>query len=127
MESVRCPVVVGRGAEMEALRFALAEAEAARGGVVVLAGEAGLGKSRLLGELAEVARARGGVALTYIDPAKVHWSSPAYLDNTRPEIVDGLRRLSAAVHAEGAKVFQQLMHGGPTNIPQDGSPPWGAS
>jgi 2,4-dienoyl-CoA reductase-like NADH-dependent reductase (Old Yellow Enzyme family) len=74
-----------------------------------------------------VARARGGVALTYIDPAKVHWSSPAYLDNTRPEIVDGLRRLSAAVHAEGAKVFQQLMHGGPTNIPQDGSPPWGAS
>ena len=26
-----------------------------------------------------VARARGGVALTYIDPAKVHWSSPAYL------------------------------------------------
>src|SRR5690348_11834714 len=64
MESVRCPVVVGRGAEMEALRFALAEAEAARGGVVVLAGEAGLGKSRLLGELAEVARARGGLAVT---------------------------------------------------------------
>jgi hypothetical protein len=38
MESVRCPVVVGRGAELEALRSALAEAEAARGGVVVLAG-----------------------------------------------------------------------------------------
>src|ERR1700721_3566093 len=45
-----------------------------------------------------VARARGGVALTYIDPAKVHWSSPAYLDNTRPEIVDGLRRLPQGVH-----------------------------
>jgi 2,4-dienoyl-CoA reductase-like NADH-dependent reductase (Old Yellow Enzyme family) len=74
-----------------------------------------------------VARARGGVALTYIDPAKVHWSSPAYLDNTRPEVVEGMRRLTEAVHAEGAKVFQQLMHGGPTNIPQDGSPPWGAS
>jgi len=74
-----------------------------------------------------VARARGGVSLTYVDPAKVHWSSPAYLDNTRPEVVDGLGRLTAAVHGEGAKVFQQLMHGGPTNIPQDGSPPWGAS
>ena len=73
------------------------------------------------------ARARGGVALTFIDPGKTHWSSPAYLDNTRPEVVDGMRRLTAAVHAEGAAVFQQLMHGGPTNIPQDGSAPWGAS
>jgi 2,4-dienoyl-CoA reductase-like NADH-dependent reductase (Old Yellow Enzyme family)/thioredoxin reductase len=74
-----------------------------------------------------VARARGGVSLTYIDPAKTHWSSPAYLDNQRAEIVDGLRRLTSAVHAEGAAVFQQLMHGGPTNIPQDGTAPWGAS
>jgi 2,4-dienoyl-CoA reductase-like NADH-dependent reductase (Old Yellow Enzyme family) len=74
-----------------------------------------------------VARARGGIALTFIDPAMTHWSSPAYLDNTRPEVVDGLRRLAAAVHAEGAHVFQQMMHGGPTNIPQDGSGPWGAS
>ena len=64
MESVRCPVVVGRDAEMEALRIALAEAEAGRGSVVVLAGEAGVGKSRLLGELAEVTRTRGGLAVT---------------------------------------------------------------
>ncbi|HEX4790514.1 MAG TPA: hypothetical protein VH372_18760, partial [Actinospica sp.] len=74
-----------------------------------------------------VARARGGVALTYIDPAQTHWSSPSFLDNTRPEVVEGLSRLTAAVRAEGAAVFQQLMHGGPTNIPQDGSAPWAAS
>ena len=74
-----------------------------------------------------VARARGGVSLTYIDPAKTHWSSPAYLDNQRVEIVEGLQRLTDAVRAEGAAVFQQLMHGGPTNIPQDGTAPWGAS
>jgi 2,4-dienoyl-CoA reductase-like NADH-dependent reductase (Old Yellow Enzyme family) len=73
------------------------------------------------------ARARGGVALTYIDPAQTHWSSPSFLDNIRPEVVDGLRRLTSAVHDEGARVFQQLMHGGPTNIPQDGSAPWAAS
>jgi predicted ATPase len=60
MESVRCPVVVGRDTELESLRIALAEAEAGRGSVVVLAGEAGVGKSRLLGELAEVMRTRGG-------------------------------------------------------------------
>ena len=73
------------------------------------------------------ARARGGVALTYIDPGQTHWSSPSFIDNTRPEVVDGLRRLTGAVRAEGARVFQQLMHGGPTNIPQDGSAPWAAS
>jgi AAA ATPase domain len=64
MESVRCPVVVGRDAEMKALRIALAEAEAARGSVVILAGEAGVGKSRLLGEPAEATRTRGGLAVT---------------------------------------------------------------
>jgi 2,4-dienoyl-CoA reductase-like NADH-dependent reductase (Old Yellow Enzyme family) len=74
-----------------------------------------------------VARARGGIALTFIDPGKTHWSSPSFLDNQLPAIVDGLQRLTSAVHAEGAAVFQQLMHGGPTNIPQDGSAPWGAS
>jgi len=74
-----------------------------------------------------VARARGGVALTFVDPAKVHWSSPAYLDNLRPDYAESMRQLTDAVHAEGAKVFQQLMHGGPTNNPQDGTSPWGAS
>jgi DNA-binding CsgD family transcriptional regulator len=63
MEAVRCPVVVGRDVEMAALRTALAQADAAHGGVVVLAGEAGVGKSRLLGELAGLARARGGLAV----------------------------------------------------------------
>ena len=43
---------------------ALAQAQAAHGGVVVLAGEAGVGKSRLLGELAGLARAREILAVT---------------------------------------------------------------
>src|SRR4029077_9271033 len=64
MESVRCPVVIGREGEMGGLGTAQIEAEATRGGVVVLAGDAGVGKSRLLGELAGVARAHGGLAVT---------------------------------------------------------------
>ncbi len=64
MEPVRSPVVVGRDMETAALRTALTEAQAARGGVVVLAGEAGVGKSRLLAELADVARACGVLAVT---------------------------------------------------------------
>ena len=46
-----------------------------------------------------VARARGGVALTYIDPAQTHWSSPSFLDNTRPEVV----RRPAPAHDTGAR------------------------
>src|ERR1700760_3323592 len=41
-----------------------------------------------------VARARGGIALTYIDPGKIDWSSPSFLDNQQPAIVDGLQRLT---------------------------------
>lgn len=74
-----------------------------------------------------VARARGGVGLLYSDPASAHWSSPAFIDGTTDEVVDGLRRLTVAVHAEGSFIFTQIMHGGPTNIPLDGTAPWSAS
>jgi len=57
-----CPVVIGRGAETEALRSALAAAGDGAGAVVFLTGEAGIGKSRLAGELAAEARA-GGVRM----------------------------------------------------------------
>ena len=45
--------LLGRGAECEALDRILADALAARSGVVVLRGEAGAGKSALLGYLSE--------------------------------------------------------------------------
>ena len=64
MESVRCPVVVGRDVEVAAMGSALAQAGAGRGGVIVLAGEAGVGKSRLLAELAGAARASGSLVVT---------------------------------------------------------------
>jgi DNA-binding CsgD family transcriptional regulator/tetratricopeptide (TPR) repeat protein len=59
-----CPVVIGREAESGALRSALAAAGDGMGGVVFLAGEAGIGKSRLAAELAVDARARGLRVLT---------------------------------------------------------------
>jgi DNA-binding CsgD family transcriptional regulator len=60
---LRCPVVIGRGAETHALRTALSAAEGGSGSVTFLAGEAGIGKSRLAAELAAEARARGAVVL----------------------------------------------------------------
>jgi class 3 adenylate cyclase/tetratricopeptide (TPR) repeat protein len=44
--------LVGREAEMQVLRRAIADLRAGRGGIVCIAGEAGLGKSRLIQELA---------------------------------------------------------------------------
>ena len=51
--------LTGRDQEMTRLRAMLAEADRGQGRVVVLLGEAGVGKSRLVGELATVAHALG--------------------------------------------------------------------
>src|SRR3954469_24225282 len=48
--AVLCPVVVGRDPEIERLRARVAGVGERRGGVVVLRGEAGAGKSRLVRE-----------------------------------------------------------------------------
>lgn len=50
MSRFLCPTLVGRDVELEALRAGLAAACTGRGGTVVLVGEAGSGKSRLVRE-----------------------------------------------------------------------------
>ena len=54
-----CPVLVGRAGDLAALRGCLDEAIAGRGQTVLVAGEAGIGKSRLVAEAATYARDRG--------------------------------------------------------------------
>ncbi len=50
-----CPALIGRSLERDALAATL---DAAQGGTVFLLGEPGIGKSRLVRELAEQARGR---------------------------------------------------------------------
>ena len=57
------PETVGREHELAAVERLLLDAQRGRGGVLLLAGEAGIGKSRLLGEATARARARGMVVL----------------------------------------------------------------
>ncbi len=57
------PTFVGRGHELAALDERLAVAAQGQGGVVLLAGEPGIGKTRLAEELAALAHARGARAL----------------------------------------------------------------
>jgi DNA-binding CsgD family transcriptional regulator/tetratricopeptide (TPR) repeat protein len=54
---------VGRGVELARLRAILAEATSGAGRTVIVAGEAGIGKSRLLDQFAEAATAAGAVVL----------------------------------------------------------------
>jgi DNA-binding CsgD family transcriptional regulator len=60
---VLCPVVVGRVAELSALRTALEAALRGEGNLVCVTGEPGIGKSRLARELAADARARGAAVV----------------------------------------------------------------
>src|SRR6266852_3313724 len=58
-ESPPADVFVGREREMEVLLAGLEDAVAGRGRLVVIAGEPGIGKSRLADEFAAKAKARG--------------------------------------------------------------------
>jgi hypothetical protein len=58
------PVLVGREAELAALMAALDSAMAGEPAVFLLGGEAGVGKTRLVGEAAERAREAGAQVLT---------------------------------------------------------------
>jgi predicted ATPase/DNA-binding CsgD family transcriptional regulator len=60
---VSSPRFIGRGTELASLDGALARAESGDAAVVLIAGESGIGKSRLIAEFAPRARARGAAVL----------------------------------------------------------------
>ena len=106
-------VFVGRGRELGGLEAALEDALAGRGGLVLLAGEPGIGKSRLADELMATARSRGAwVAVGRCwegggAPAYWPWvqSLRAYLRETEPE---ALRAQLGAGAADLAQLLPEL-------------------
>jgi DNA-binding NarL/FixJ family response regulator len=62
-QRVSCPVLVGRDAEVARLRAAIERAAAGQPATVLVAGEAGIGKTRLVTEVASYAAGLGVVAL----------------------------------------------------------------
>ena len=88
--SALAPLMVGRRQQLAALRAALAQARAGQGQLVLLAGEAGVGKTRLLREFAE-AVAAAGEAEVYIGHCYEERPAPPY-----GPFIELLRRLGAA-------------------------------
>jgi 2,4-dienoyl-CoA reductase-like NADH-dependent reductase (Old Yellow Enzyme family) len=74
-----------------------------------------------------LARAKGGVGLTILEAATVHPSSVLSLANFDDSIIDGYKKLMAAIRPHGMRVFQQIWHAGHIYPVLDGSPPWGVS
>src|SRR3954468_14936164 len=56
---VVCPTLIGRGAQIDALRQVLAQAREGNGRVALIVGEAGVGKSRILRAMSDEARGQG--------------------------------------------------------------------
>ena len=61
--SVVCPVLIGREDALDTARDVLSRARRSSGSVLLISGEAGFGKSRLLREAANTARAQGFLVL----------------------------------------------------------------
>jgi 2,4-dienoyl-CoA reductase-like NADH-dependent reductase (Old Yellow Enzyme family)/thioredoxin reductase len=71
-------------------------------------------------------RARGGAGLIVLEATAVHPSgllTPHTLGGYLPEIVEGYRRVAAAVQPHGTRLFVQLFHGGREQIAMPPRPP----
>jgi hypothetical protein len=124
MERMLCPVTVGRDVEQARLAEILRSTRQGAGRVVVLAGDAGLGKTRLAGDLAEVAR-RGGVPVLWGSSSEAPVSLPylPFLEAVGNHLAQvdpsQLRRDLGGDHHELARLFPQLGMREPREDPSD--------
>jgi DNA-binding SARP family transcriptional activator len=116
--------LIGRVRELSALDAALGQAWSGAGGVVAILGEAGIGKSRLLAELAADARRRGG----FVWLGRAHESEQAlplgpWVSALRQDDVfadpGSLEGLGRPWLAELGRLFPELWEaGGPPALPE---------
>ncbi|HVA19921.1 MAG TPA: AAA family ATPase, partial [Solirubrobacteraceae bacterium] len=85
-----CPVTVGREAELQQLTLELDEARMGHGRVTVIAGEAGVGKSRVASDLEPVAR---GLGMTVLHGRAVESESPVPYRVIASAVLPSFRRV----------------------------------
>ncbi len=106
-----------------------------RNRALVTAHVPGLEKDGLVSEAFiayQQARARGGAGLQISGSSSVHATGSVgagrSLNNTKPEIVEGYKRLAEAIHGEGGRFLVQLGHAAASVNDQDaGRPLWAPS
>src|SRR5689334_19699177 len=120
---VSSSVFVGREQELAALEAALARADAGEGSVVLLAGESGIGKSRLIGELTERARASGATVLTgeCLELAEGELPFAPIVGALRSLGRDQVEELIGPAHDELARLLPELATGAPQGAGADGA------
>lgn len=123
-------VFVGRDAELTELHAGLDAALAGRGGLFLISGEPGIGKSRLADELIRAARARGAHVLTgrcwEAGGAPAYWpwvqSLRAYVRATEPEVLRDQLGAGAVDLAQILPELRELLPGlpEPTSVDSEG-------
>jgi predicted ATPase/DNA-binding CsgD family transcriptional regulator len=112
--------LVGRMSELAELEAAFADAESGSPAIALLAGESGVGKTRLLSELATRVAARGGQMLSgdCVDLSDGELPYGPFLAALRPLARDGdpaLAALPPAARSELAALMPALGDGAPTS------------
>jgi len=116
--------LIGRDAEVEAVDAALEALDARGGGFLAISGEPGIGKSRLLAELAAEAERRGHLVLAG-RAAEFERDVPfaAWIDAVEPALErldrDRLARMGVARLDELATIFPALRDGSPLDVVGD--------
>ena len=136
MDGVLCPVVVGRSAELSTLTDLVTAAAGGRGGLAVLVGEAGVGKSRLAREAAALATGprpsralgpgRAGGVSAALPPAQRGdcWSRAAGSRfRTSPELAGFGAQLARLVPDQRARATRAVV---PTTPPCSSAKRWSA-
>src|SRR6202012_837155 len=123
MAQVLCPVVIGRDAELTAIDAALTSAMAGHGGLVVITGEPGIGKSRLALETARRAESQGVEVVT---ARAVPQSATAAYRPLTDALVRFLRDRAVPADPEiepWLPALSALLPGVPGRAPAHGGPP----
>jgi DNA-binding CsgD family transcriptional regulator/tetratricopeptide (TPR) repeat protein len=109
MEPRAAGLFVGRGREVEALARALDEARAGNGATVLMAGEAGIGKTRLAAELARRARGEGFEVLLgrSIDLVGTELPFQPFAEALRP--LGALRQVDGGVAGSQLRLFEDTL------------------
>ena len=122
--SVAPDLFVGRAAELAQLCMALEDACAGHGATVLVTGDAGIGKTRLVAELAKRASATGALVLTgrcldlvgsglpylpFAEALRGLPDSPLLAGPTRPHVSHILRKLGVSSRVQAAEIAHRAM------------------